>query len=256
MSDMDTPKPQDTSQSPPPPTAASPQPVAYDQQGRPLYAQPPQVVHLVRPHEPQPQQISDKVRVKHEQSKRDYPELNLSEGEYVISAIVRHPIGLFGIWAVIGLIVALTLVGLPLYASNARVIEGMFGPGAVNGEAIGLLTVILLLLCVLFTLGGIIATIVYNSNKFFLTNESVTQFLRTSIFSKKEQTISLSNIEDASYNQHGMLQHLLNYGSLRLSTEGDETTYRFNFVLNPKVQVATLNNAVEAFKNGRPFEDD
>jgi hypothetical protein len=37
-----------------------------------------------------------------------------------------------------------------------------------------------------------------------------------------------------------------------LSTEGDETTYRFNYVTNPKYYIAILNNAVEAFKNGRP----
>lgn len=46
------------------------------------------------------------------------------------------------------------------------------------------------------------------------------------------------------------------YGSLRLSTEGDETTYRFSFVENPSKQVALLNNAVEAFKNGRPVDPD
>ncbi|MNG38312.1 hypothetical protein D3C84_1259690 [compost metagenome] len=53
-----------------------------------------------------------------------------------------------------------------------------------------------------------------------------------------------------------MLQSILNYGSIRLSTEGDETTYRFKYVANPKEQIALLNNAVEAFKNGRPVGTD
>ena len=39
---------------------------------------------------------------------------------------------------------------------------------------------------------------------------------------------------------------------MRLSTEGEETTYRFNFVEDPKRQIAIVNNAVESFKNGRP----
>ena len=39
---------------------------------------------------------------------------------------------------------------------------------------------------------------------------------------------------------------------MRLSTEGQETTYRFNYVERPKEQVAIVNNAVESFKNGRP----
>jgi hypothetical protein len=41
-----------------------------------------------------------------------------------------------------------------------------------------------------------------------------------------------------------------------LSTEGDETTYRFTFAANPKRRIAVLNNAVEAFKNGRPVNPD
>jgi hypothetical protein len=64
------------------------------------------------------------------------------------------------------------------------------------------------------------------------------------------------NIEDASYVQQGVIQAMFNYGAIRLSTEGDETTYRFSYVTNPKQQIATLNNAVEAFKNGRPVIND
>jgi hypothetical protein len=95
---------------------------------------------------------------------------------------------------------------------------------------------------------------VYTNNKFFLTNESVIQELQYSLFARREQTVSLVNIEDASYRQEGLLPTLLNYGSIRLSTEGDETTYRFRYVANPKKEIALLNNAVEAFKNGRPIE--
>jgi uncharacterized membrane protein YdbT with pleckstrin-like domain len=112
------------------------------------------------------------------------------------------------------------------------------------------------LLILLVLVGGYIAIWIYTSNHFFLTNESVIQEIQTSLFSKHEQTVSLINIEDASYQQQGILQAILNYGSIRLSTEGDETTYRFSYVANPKEQIATLNNAVEAFKNGRPVLND
>lgn len=236
----------------------TPEPVAYDKDGRPLYAQPlqPQVVHMARPHDPVQQEIPEEIKQKHEESKKQYPELNLSDGEYVISAVKRHPIGILSIWSVVGLIVLLILIGLPAIASSGGVISSVFGSGEAGAQVLGLAAVVLIILCGLFIVGGMIATAVYKANKFFLTNESVTQFLQTSLFSKKEQTISLANIEDASFTQRGLLQHLLNYGSLRLSTEGDETTYRFNYVTDPKVQVTKLNNAVEAFKNGRPFNTD
>jgi uncharacterized membrane protein YdbT with pleckstrin-like domain len=213
------------------------------------------VVHVSRAMEPQPPVISEETRRKHEESKQRYVELNLSDGEYVILAIKRHPIGLFPIWGIVGLLALLTFFALPLYAINKDSLSGFFlVPEAMpSSAAVGLF---LLALLGLFVTGGIIATYVYLGNKFFLTNESVIQIIRPSLFSTHEQTVSLSNIEDASYRQRGIIQSLFNYGSLRLSTEGDETTYRFNYVANPRSQVATLNNAVEAFKNGRPVVND
>jgi hypothetical protein len=77
-----------------------------------------------------------------------------------------------------------------------------------------------------------------------------------SLFSNREQTVSLGNVEDASYVKNGVIQAMFDYGVIRLSTQGDETTYRFSYAAHPAKQVAKLNDAVEAFKNGRPVNDD
>lgn len=236
-----------------PPKPSTPEPVAYDINGQPLYAHPPempapqpQVVYMARPLEPQKPHISEGVQKRADESKAQFPQLNLSTGEYVISAISRHPIGLFSIWAVVGFIVVVLLIAIPFAM-------GVFATDidTSNGQSLSL---VFLMLAVLAFLGGIMATIVYNTNRFYLTNESVVQHIQVSLFSKKEQTISLTNIEDASFRQYGIIQQLLDYGSLRLSTQGDETTYRFNYVTHPQRQLMMLNNAVEAFKNGRPFD--
>lgn len=209
----------------------------------------PQVVYMARPHEPIKPQISEAVRAKHDESTRLYPYLNLSDGEYVISAVKRHPIGLIQIWAVVFMAVA--ILGFGIVGS----MNGASNTNMIGGEQSQALAMILLGMIALVFLGGIMATVVYEGNRFFLTNESVTQHIQISLFSKKEQTISLVNIEDASFRQHGIIQTFLNYGSIRLSTQGEETTYRFNFVADPAHQIALLNDAVEAFKNGRPIED-
>ena len=113
---------------------------------------------------------------------------------------------------------------------------------------------IILLFSALVVLGGAVALWVYLQNQFFMTNESVIQEVQESLFSRREQTVSLGSIEDASFKQMGVVQLLLDYGTIRLSTEGQETTYTFRFVANPKKQIAILNNAIESFKNGRPVE--
>ncbi len=116
----------------------------------------------------------------------------------------------------------------------------------------------MLSLIILIGIFGYISSWVYMRNTFYLTNESVIQEIQHGVFSKHEQTVSLGSIEDASYRQFGIWQSMFNYGTIRLSTEGEETTYKFQYVSNPKKQIAVLNNAIECFKNGRPvwYDDD
>ena len=240
------------------PTNTPPQPVAYDTNGNPLYAAPPtdpnagqqpQYVHMSRAISPESQEITPEIQLKHDRSMAEYPQLNLSKAEYILSAVRRHPIGLtvpVGLTAFLITLIALGLFNYDVIAESLGVFDtSMYGAVLLIGALLGLLVLI----------GGYIAIWVYINNRFFLTNESVIQELQMSLFNRKEQTVSLANIEDASYDQKGIIQMLFNYGSIRLSTEGDETTYRFSYVANPKEQIAILNNAVEAFKNGRPIEE-
>ncbi len=237
------------------PDSDTPQPVAYDAQGRPLYAHPPQatppVVHVARAVAPQEQTVSPEIQRKHDRSKRLYPFLNLSDGEYVIRSVRRHPIGLILPLAAGTLLIALAATVLVSYADLAA---------AASDTGIAFDPQAIVWLLVLFILGVgfgmFVVYYVYTRNRFFLTNESVIQEIQHSLFSRLEQTASLGSIEDASFTQHGILQHLFNYGDIRLSTEGDETTYRFTYVAQPKEHIAQLNDAVEAFKNGRPVSDE
>lgn len=206
----------------------------------------PQVVYMSRPLDPQNPMISDETKERHEASQKQYPFLNLSEGEYIVSAVTRHPIGLLSVWSVVVIMVLILIGGLAAYGAYVS----NNSTNSLPSTAIISLPVIIL--AVMAVLGGYISTIVYRGNKFFLTNESVIQEIQSSLFAKREQTVSLENIEDASFTQNGIIQSMIGYGSIRLSTQGDETTYRFHYVNNPKQQIALLNNAVESFKNGRP----
>ncbi len=219
----------------------------FDPRLRSQYANEPDVVHAAREIEPKALAISDELREKHDQSVRRYPFLNLSEGEYVILDIKRHPMGM---------IIPIALTGLSLFAILAF---AAIYPSLVNSDIpmIDASTMfgIILLVALVVVLGGAIALWVYVQNQFFMTNESVIQEIQESLVSRHEQTVSLGSIEDASFRKSGIMQTLFDYGTIRLSTEGEETTYIFHYVANPKKQVAILNNAIEAFKNGRPVSD-
>ncbi len=222
------------------------EPVAYDKDGNPLYAQP-QFVHLARAIEPPEQQLSAEAVRLNEESRKKYPKLNLSRGEYIISAVRRHPIGLFKIWTIaLGMVVTLFIIYYLSFLSPSASAELQ--------DFSGLAVIVLAVMLMLVAAGTMVATFVYTANRFYLTNESVIQEIQEGLFFRREQTVSLFNIEDASYKQGGLLPVLFNYGLIRLSTEGDETTYRFSYASNPKKQIALLNNAIEAFKNGRPVD--
>jgi len=229
------------------------QPVAYDAQGQPLYSHPyqpqPSVVHIARPLNPEKQIITPEIHRLHERSKRLYPTLNLSEGEYIISAVQRHPVGI-----IVPLVVGTLLIAfvLAIFFNYDIFVEAFSIQGAMATAAA--IAIPIWLFVGVVALGMFISYYVYKKNRFFLTNESVIEEIQTSLFSRQEQTVSLANIEDASFTQRGITQQILNYGSIRLSTEGDETTYQFSYVANPKDHIARLNNAVEAFKNGRPVD--
>lgn len=269
-------------------------PAAYDREGRPLYYQPqpteetqPQqlssivnakpdaydghnfnpklrtqyaaeqdIVHTVRTVEPEVPSPSDDLKRKHEDSVRRYPLLNLSEGEYVVLRITRHPIGFF-------IPLFFTAIAITILTTFLLLVPDFFAtmePSLMTSAALvptqGIMVLILLFLILMSALLGGASIWIYHKNQFFMTNESVIQEIQHGLFSHHEQTVSLGSIEDASYRRQGILQHILNYGTMRLSTEGEETTYRFAYVENPKEQVAIVSNAVEAFKNGRPVKDD
>lgn len=262
-------------------------PVAYDEHGRPLYALSPEIIEQVQsqalssqaqsPPQEQtqtqnqalaqsnstqtgqsqsqvPSELTSPQRVVnpdisrlHQQSNEKYPSLNLSDDEYVISTLRRHPIGIITIWAIVALSILITLFLPAIYYGL-----GVDSTLRISATAMVALGLVLLAIIVLVIVAGMIATYVYESNGFFLTNENVTQRIQASLFSKKIQTISLGSIEDVSYRRSGIIQTLLNYGSIRLSTEGEETTYRFNYAFDPESQVHIINDAMEEFRRSHP----
>ena len=264
-------QPQDPTQTPPQPDYPSWQPTpdqSYYQPQQPAQTTPPQpppytpqvpydnddnegmpqATYHSRPIAPAAPYIPPDILEKHEKSLKKYPQLNLSAGEYVVTVVRRHPIGLVKIWGGVLLGIFALIGGLFLFTAGttADTVSAFSVPPAVLAM-ISLATIAVALLV------GYIGTYVYRANNMYLTNESVTQNIQMTPFAHRKQTVSLGNIEDASYSKPGILATIFNFGEIRLSTEGDETTYRFQYATDPDRQVAILNDAVESFKNGRPI---
>jgi len=225
-------------------------PVAYDTNGRPLYAHPAEEPHepaavptgAAQPVEPPEQRQADtEAQQRHDESTKRYPDLTLVDGEYVIMEMRRHWIGLAAPLMAGTVLVLLVLGGLAAYP--AIVPSG--------NPAFGTLLMPALLLLVLIALGAYIPIWVYRNNHFYLTNQRIIQELQVSLFSRNEETVSLGDVEDVGFKQTGVIPLMLDYGMLELSTPGNEDTYNYTYVCGPKAHIADINEAVRSFKEGR-----
>lgn len=232
-------------------------PVAYDADGQPLYAhptttgqpssaQPPTIVHMARSMDVPRQDVPPELQAKHGQSVTAYPQLYLSENEYVILSVRRHIIGLVLPAVASIMLISLSAAAILLYPQLTQAL------GAKNAPNYGLVTLLGSLVILLFAGGMYIVYWVYINNLMFLTNESIVEKTQLSLFSNNVKSVGLGDVVDVSYRQTGMIQQMLGYGTLQVGTKDDEVPYVFSYVMNPKDQASVLKDAVEAFKNGRP----
>lgn len=202
----------------------------------------PQIHHVMEVEVP----IGDPAVIsrRHEESKRKFPDISLDSDEYVVISVRRHPFGVAGIWiaSLLTFIVVASLWILLCFMSNK------FGLTAAVKSNISLAAIALIALSVV---SGAVGNSIYKNNKFVVTNERVIQKLMAGLFNQKKQTISLEAIEDISFSQVGLFSHLFNYGTVRLSTVGDESTYTYTMVHQPEKQTELLGDLVENAKENR-----
>lgn len=191
------------------------------------------------------------VQLRHDRSQEQFPEIKFLEKEFVLNVIYRHPIGVAVIWLVAALITTL-LVGiwavLIFQNSASDVVHQELFSMTTGGIIIGSIVAIALIFAVIFTR-------VYRANRLIITTERVVQIISNSLFDTKRQTIDLGWIEDVSYHQKGFFASTIGYGSIRLSTIGDESTYYFVFAPNPQKINARINEVVFAVKNERALTE-
>lgn len=189
--------------------------------------------------------------VRHARSKKDFPFLKLEEEEYVELVITRAKIALVSIWfsaSVAFLLLTLLLFNLPSLLADNLLLVGI-------GDMMGIFTLAFFVLYFLIFAIACICTKVHFGNKLFVTNKRAIQKTVTGLFSDSINVVELSRIEDVSFKQSNILQKLFNYGTIRMSTVGDETTYTFPFVATPTDEIQTISHLVHVIREKRNKEN-
>lgn len=179
------------------------------------------------------------AKIRHERSKKDFPFLKLEDGEYVEFAFRRAQICLWMILGgtALGLIIILLAFLLTL-----------MGQSMLDEMGKNFMFIILTSLLVAAVIIGWISLRVYRGNRLFITNRRVIQLVMDTLVSSSVNMIDLPSVEDASFRQDGILQKMFNYGTLRLATVGDETTYTFKYSDIKPEELRAISELITAAK--------
>ena len=179
--------------------------------------------------------------IKHARSVKNYPEIDLEENEYVILHLKRARIGVVMIWAIVGLLILALSIAIILVASSKTLETTFF---ALNDASLHYLRLGILALYAIIIFAGFVGQSIYNQNQMYITNMRAIQKQRNSLFSNSTNIIKLNRIEDVSYHQSSLFEHIFSVGTLRMSTVGDETTYTFPFLSTPQDEVKEISHLV------------
>lgn len=185
------------------------------------------------------------AKIRHERSKRDFPGLTLEDDEYVEFAFKRAKICLmmilggtaFGLGAIL-LAFLLIIIAQPMLDATGR----------------QFLFIILFALVAAAFIIAVFSVMIYRGNRIYITNKHVIQMVMNSPVSNSINIIDLASVEDASYRQDGIIQKMFGYGTFRLATIGDETTYTFKNSDISSSELKAVTKLITDAKKSRRFE--
>lgn len=149
----------------------------------------------------------------------------LEPGEQLVVIVRKHPIGIVGIYAeaVIGL---LAVFGL-LLAVAPNFFTGL------SNQAYKIMVGVIIFGLAVLILFLFVATYVYRQSRLLVTDRSLVQILQKSLFIRKISRLSMSNVEDVTAEERGMLSTIFNYGTIIVQTAGTLDNFIFPYCPDP-----------------------
>ena len=171
-----------------------------------------------------PPSIMPPINMTHPSGLRGSEDL-LEPGEQLVVTVRKHPIGIVGIYAE-------ALVGL-------LVVSGLFlaiAPDFFNGlssQAYKILVGVIVSGLAILILFLFVATYVYRQSLLLVTDRSLVQILQKSLFIRKISRLSMSNVEDVTAEERGILSTIFNYGTVVVQTAGTLDNFIFPYCPDP-----------------------
>jgi len=172
----------------------------------------------------------------------------LQPGEKIICKIKRHPIGVLSMYFAAGVAIAVIIVLVVIigpgivdqYLSSSS--SSMTSTQIMNYLYTGAGVVSVLVALILM-----VATVVYWQNEWIVTDDSVTQINQISLFTREVSQVPMGSLEDVSVDQHGIIQTMFNFGTLKLESAGEKSKFQFAYCPRPNYYARQILTAHEEF---------
>jgi uncharacterized membrane protein YdbT with pleckstrin-like domain len=165
----------------------------------------------------------------------------LNSDEHVVTVVRRSIIGLVYIYLfAFGAVTALILLAVLAF-------PGLFGSLSQNSNMLLFAAAIFAIALIFFIL--FIATYVYRQNKLVVTDQNLVQILQGGLFARRISRLSMSNVEDVTADQQGILPSIFNYGTLNVETAGERENFIFPYCPNPNIYSDQILDARQAYAN-------
>jgi hypothetical protein len=178
--------------------------------------------------------------------KFDISLIEFDKNEKIICEIRKHYIGLV-VTVLTGLLIATVLFVTIIVLSV--VITGIPDEGTVDQ---GLAANIAYTIGGLVVLGTILATFIggyiYQHNVMLVTSDKIAQVLYKTIFDRKVSQLSITDIQDVTVIQSGVLPRIFNYGTITIETAGEQQNYTFTYAPNPYARAKDIITAHEYYE--------
>lgn len=168
---------------------------------------------------------------------RFYQGVLLDADEEVVTVVHRHPIGIVfialgGVGAIIA-IISLFIAVMPSVFDTAQ--------GATNGASI------ILFIIGFMVFGVLLLAYIYRGSRLMITNKHLVQISQKTLFNRKVTRLIMSDVEDASADQRGILATIFNYGTMLIQTAGTTENFIFKNCPTPDIFAAQIIAAREQY---------
>lgn len=149
--------------------------------------------------------------------------------EIILYQALRHPFGVFAIYA-FGFVAAAIIIGfIGLFASNSSILSGL----NISESVFSVILLVGVLLLVMVAGISYAASYVYRKSRMILTNQKVVFFQYHSLFSREISQLNIGEVEDVNVAQKTLFDRIFKMGTITIETAGEQNNYVLTQVQDP-----------------------